>query len=264
MGAVFRARDRYLARDVAVKVLDAARPGTDAADGLRREAEILATLEHPGIVPVYDAGTLADGRAFYVMRLVHGSRLDVSLEGRGFAERLELFLRITDAVAFAHARGIVHRDLKPQNIMLGPFGEVLVMDWGAAHREAGAATVPGVVIGTPGYMAPEQSEPAAPIDARADVYALGVLLQAMLVSPVPRPIAAVSRHACQARPDDRYSSVEALARDVARFRDGDRVSVYREPLVERAARIYRRHRVPILLVAAYVVMRVVLLLWIGV
>ncbi len=136
MGVVYTAEDGKLQRRVALKVLDV--PGTDGdlANRLIREARVLAALEHPGIVPVHDVGTLADGRVFYTMKFVEGNRLDKYIESvASFPDRLRIFLRICDAVAFAHARGVLHRDLKPANIMVGPFGEVLVMDWGLAPRE---------------------------------------------------------------------------------------------------------------------------------
>ncbi len=133
MGVVYAAEDENLRRRVALKVLDV--PGTDGdlRNRLIREARVLAALEHPGIVPVHDVGTLADGRVFYTMKFVEGNRLDKFIESvTSVPDRLRLFLRICDAVAFAHARGVLHRDLKPANIMVGPFGEVLVMDWGLA------------------------------------------------------------------------------------------------------------------------------------
>jgi serine/threonine protein kinase len=262
MGVVYSARDRHLDRDVAIKVLDAANARKEAARRLRDEAKILARLEHPGIVPVHDAGELADGRVFYVMKLVRGVRLDEALVRRSLAERLEVFLRICDAVSFAHAQGVVHRDLKPDNVMLGQYGEVLVMDWGVAAvlgRDSGRD-----VVGTPGFMAPEQAEGGDAVDARADVFALGVLFEAMLPRPIPRALAAIARHACAERIAERYSSVEALARDVGRFRDGEPLEAYRESLLERGARLYRRYRLPILLVVAYMVMRAILLVWVGV
>src|SRR5205814_3380522 len=133
MGVVYAAEDGNLQRRVALKVLDV--PGTDGdlANRLVREARVLAALEHPGIVPVHDVGTLADGRVFYTMKFVEGQRLDKYIDSvTSIPDRLRLFLRICDAVAFAHARGVLRRDLKPANIMVGPFGEVLVMDWGLA------------------------------------------------------------------------------------------------------------------------------------
>lgn len=264
MGAVYVAYDRSLLREVAVKVMDAGCAAADAAR-LLDEATILARLEHPGVVPVHDAGRLPDGRVFYAMKLVRGERLSEQLAApTSVASRLDLFLKICDAVSFAHAQGIVHRDLKPENVMLGPFGEVLVMDWGIAASVVDAWARSGVVGGTPGFMPPEQEAGTGGIDRRADVYALGSLLEALVPTPLPRPLAAIVGRARAPRAEQRYPTVEALAEDVAAFRDGAPVAAYRETLVERLARIYRRHRVPILLVLVYMAMRVVMLLWLGV
>jgi len=265
MGVVYAARDLVLDREVAIKVIDSSTPGADPSR-LQDEARILGRLEHPGIVPVHDAGTLPDGRVFYVMKLVRGERLDVTLDTTAsLAERLEIFLRICHAVSFAHAQGVVHRDLKPSNVMRGSFGEVLVLDWGVAKVLAHPDTRGDAIVGTPGFMAPEQAYGAtATVDVRADVYALGVMLQGMLPRPILKPLMAVCARAQAERPDQRYASVAALAADIVRFRDGEPVAAYRESIVERMARLYRRHRLPILLVAAYMVMRVILLLWRGV
>jgi serine/threonine-protein kinase len=103
------------------------------ASRMLTEARIIARLEHPGIVPVHDVGTLPDGRTFYTMKLVQGNRLDQAVhELDSLYDKLRLFLKICDAISFAHAHGVIHRDLKPANVMVGPFGEVLVMDWGLA------------------------------------------------------------------------------------------------------------------------------------
>jgi serine/threonine protein kinase len=261
MGVVYAARDRTLDREVAIKVLDAVADG-DAARRLQDEARILARLEHPGIVPVHDAGSLSDGRVFYVMKLVRGARLDQALnEPASLVERLDLFTRIAEAVSFAHAQGVVHRDLTPANIMLGRFGEVLVLDWGVA-RVLGRAPGSEGIVGTPGFMPPEQeSGLSETADARADVFALGTLLEAMIPVPRPRPLAAIAKMARAPAAVDRYQTVEALARDVARYRQGQPVGAYRENLFERGARVYQKYRVPILLVLAYMVVRAILLLW---
>jgi serine/threonine protein kinase len=131
MGTVYLANDRHLRRPVALKVLHAPASGPEAGERMLREARIIARLEHPGIVPVHDVGTLPDGRIFYAMKRVAGERLDRHLRaGLSLSGRLRLFERICEAVAFAHAHGVVHRDLKPENVMVGAFGEVLVLDWG--------------------------------------------------------------------------------------------------------------------------------------
>jgi len=264
MGVVYAARDRVLDRDVAIKVLDTIDPSGVAARRLEDEARILGRLEHPGIVPVHDAGRLADGRVFYVMKLVRGKQLDAALDvSTSLNERLDLFLRICEAVSFAHALGIVHRDLKPQNVMLGRFGEVLVMDWGVAAAIA-SATVDDAVVGTPGFMAPEQSRGGDGVDARVDVFALGVILETMLPAPAPKPLAAIARRASAAQADQRYDSVQLLARDIAQYRDGEPVTAYQESFLERLARFYSRYRVPIVLLVAYLIVRVILALWLRV
>ena len=129
MGMVYAAEDTKLGRRVALKVLDVPDASGELAKRLVREARVLAQLEHPGIVPVHDVGALADGRVFCTMKFVEGQRLDEHLARTpSLSERLRLFQRICEPVAFAHARGVLHRDLKPANIMIGPFGEVLVLD----------------------------------------------------------------------------------------------------------------------------------------
>jgi serine/threonine protein kinase len=266
MGVVYAAHDRTLNRDVAIKVLDRPYHDTDAVARLQDEAKILARLEHPGIVPVHDAGQLEDGRVFYVMKLVRGSRLDQLLEqAASIGERLAMFGRICDAVSFAHAQGIVHRDLKPENVMVGPFGEVLVMDWGVAKVLGATGDPSRVVLGTAGFMSPEQAKGEDDrVDQRTDVFALGALLEAMMPRPIPKRVLAIAHRASAPQPDLRYASVEELARDVARYRDGETVSAYQESVFERAARVYTRYQLPILLVLAYMLMRTLLLLWRGV
>lgn len=391
MGTVYRAVDTQLGRDVAVKVINAAGDHAALAARLALEARVLARLDHPGIVPIHECGTLADGRAFYVMKLVRGELLDDWLArtgrdagsssgsdteraagagagasaGAGEADaladpaarldrRLRLFERIAEPVAFAHAHGIVHRDLKPQNVMIGPFGEVLVMDWGAARlphhpepgrepeldlalesapeleaktrtdaaaraatlhdataadtrtpqvagamdaagsrraasspratppaTQAGAVTQAGTVIGTPGYMSPEQARgTSADVDPRADVYALGALLLQMLGGQPPpadassaaaaaarlpglsKQLRAIVSKALAVRPADRYADAGALAAEVARARAGEPVDAYPETWLDRVARFYGAYHMAILLVLAYLTMRaLVALFW---
>jgi serine/threonine protein kinase len=134
MGTVYSAFDTALGREVAIKIGNAL-PSTELQARLTREARVIARLEHPGIVPVHDFGWLADGRPFYVMKRVHGRTLRAVIETTAppQAERLRIFERVCEAVSFAHAHGIIHRDLKPENVMVGTFGEVMVMDWGIAR-----------------------------------------------------------------------------------------------------------------------------------
>jgi eukaryotic-like serine/threonine-protein kinase len=305
MGVVYAAQDEKLGRRVALKVLDVADPKGELAHRLIREAQVLAQLEHPGIVPVHDVGTLADGRVFYTMKFVEGHRLDKHIETvESVPDRLRLFLRICDAVAFAHARGVLHRDLKPANIMAGPFGEILVLDWGLAKILRGPAnekpvdrdpqatllekpsaaevgrdttqvssvTGHGTVMGTPGYMSPEQAQGNIEhLDERSDIFSLGALLRFLLAEHSPgkpsqlmrridKSLDAICAKAMAANPENRYASVTALAADVSRYLDGLPVSAREETFLDKTGRFYRRHRVAILLIAAYLVMRVVLLL----
>jgi serine/threonine protein kinase len=283
MGSVWEAEDPDLARSVAVKVLDLPDASGDLAARLRLEARVLARLEHPGIVPVHDVGNLPDGRPFYAMKLVRGERLDAAAARLAtLPERLRLFLRVCEPVAFAHARGVVHRDLKPENVMVGPFGEVLVLDWGIARvvgeaapapgpkaeaepPAAGTGTAAGTVLGTRGFMAPEQERGEGSIDRRADVFALGRLLRLLAGEEAlrNRRLAAIVARATAEGPDDRYPDVPSLAADVARFLDGEPVEACRERPWERAARFASRHRVALLLVAAYLAARAAILLVYG-
>ena len=269
MGTVYVVEDTELHRRVALKVLDVPDPGIEAR--LRREAQVLARLEHSGIVPVHEVGTLPDGRAFYTMKWVQGDRLDQHLsDPLPLADRLRLFLRVADPVAFAHAQGVLHRDLKPENVMVGAFGEVLVMDWGLAKvlgdPDAGSARATGesAVLGTPGFMSPEQQAGgSAGMDARTDVYSLGALLQWMAGPDATRPLQAICSKAMAARREDRYPDVPALAADVIRFADGEAVSVYTEGLIQRALRLAKRHRVAVGIVLAYLTGRAVIFLSTG-
>jgi serine/threonine protein kinase len=256
MGIVFRGRDRELEREVAIKVTRWS--GVDV-DRLRDEARVLAALDHPGIVPVHDAGRLPDGRAYYVMALVRGERFDARAERVTLADRLRLFDRVCDTVAFAHARGVIHRDLKPANIMVGPFSDVRVLDWGLARLGSDPGRPVTHIAGTEGYMAPEQARGLA--DERSDVYALGTILGGLGAGTRFRPLHAIVTRAMAEDPANRYPDVESLAADVRRFVDGRAVDAYREPALERIARIGRTYRTPIALVLAYLAMRIVLLLW---
>ncbi len=246
MGVVYEVRDRELERNVALKVIEKDWRDHRGAE----EARIIAALEHPGIVPVHDAGTLPDGRLYYTMKLVRGVRLDAwAQQNHGITERLRLFARICEPVAFAHANGVVPRDLKPENVMVGEFGVVLVMDWGIAG------------VGTPGYMAPEQARGES-ADPRSDVFALGAVLAFLIRSDaIPRPLAAVIARAMSADPAVRYADAHALAEDVLRYLDQEPVSAYRESVAERAGRWFTRHRALLTLMAAYIVMRVIVFIW---
>jgi serine/threonine-protein kinase len=276
MGAVYRATDRVLQREVALKVLTTELEQEETSRRLERESRVLASLEHPGIVAVHDAGRLADGRPFYVMRLVRGRRLDEHgrLAGRG--QLLRLFLSVCDAVSFAHSRGVIHRDLKPANVMVGEFGEVLVLDWGVAKvrgndsakrqapSETSSASTDSLPVGTPGFMAPEQIAGGV-VDARTDVFGLGAMLRDLLgPTSVPPALRAIVGRATAPKAGERYQSVDALAADVRAWLDGLAVSAYAEPPWEKVSRFYRRNSALVLLLLAYLVVRLFILWWRGV
>lgn len=274
MGTVYAALDTQLGRRVALKLLHICDAGGQAATRLAEEARILARLEHPGIVPVHDLGELPDGRVYYAMKLVDGRRLDQYAQaGPPLGERLRVFLRICETVAFAHSQSIIHRDLKPQNIMVGPFGEVLVLDWGVAkitgmvrefdHANAGRHddTAPGTAVGTPGYTAPEQASGTDRVDARSDIYSLGKTLEALLRTgepQIPKRLQAIWNKAASRDRELRYATVVEMAADVERFQNGEQVLAYRETPLERLRRLLTRHQTLVLLVAVYLAMRILL------
>jgi serine/threonine-protein kinase len=284
MGYVRLCRDRRIGRDVAVKLI---RPdvSNDAEMRVRfeREARVQGQLEHPSIVPVYDLATTADG-AYFTMKRVRGHTLEKIVEelARGttdFVERytvrklLSAFGQAALAVAFAHARGVIHRDLKPANIMLGDFGEVYVLDWGLAKladesdlatgdvaapaptsRAGRGETAVGIVMGTAGYMAPEQARgETAKFGPATDVYALGAILFEILAleslhpfasaeeaiastlrggdmrpsmrapqRAIPPELDAICVRALALEPSDRYASVRAMVDEIERFLEGHR------------------------------------------
>ncbi len=289
MGVVWLAEHTILNRKVALKILDIADENGTLAARLLREAEILASLEHPGIVPVHDAGTLADGSVFYCMKYVQGQTLDRYVNQlKTIPERLRLVQRLAEPLAFAHSKGVLHRDLKPTNIMIGPFGEILVMDWGLAKRggasnqdsdarPSGAVTgrLSGSggstgVVGTPGYMSPEQAR-GETVDQRSDVFSLGAVMVFVLttgspddedgIASLPRPLKAICQKAMAAEPTTRYQSVGELASDISRYLEQSPVSACQETIFDRIERLMRRHGTAIVLVLAYLLMRVLFIIF---
>lgn len=252
MGRVYRATDRVRGREVALKV-----PRSRSKWLVRRferEIAITARLGHPGVVPLHDSGTLGDGTPFYVMQLVEGSSLERAIQHAVNREqRLALvdhLVAVATTMAFVHGRGIAHRDLKPHNVLIQSFGAVVILDWGLAKELAPAAaaparraiavepapiaaappisgrtTRPGDVLGTPAFMAPEQAR-GEDVDQRADVYALGAMLELLLVGLLPRKAAdaalalappalvAVCKRALAPDRADRHAHAGDFARDL--------------------------------------------------
>ena len=292
MGTIYWAEDTQLQRRVALKVLHLPEVSSDLSARMWREARVIAKLEHPSIVPVHDVSELPDGRVFYVMKFVQGQRLD-QIE-TALPNRLRIFQKICEAVAFAHANGVIHRDLKPENIMVGAFGEVLVMDWGLAkiliESEDGAAKIDnssakienderkngeswrlfqtetqhGTVMGTPAYMAPEQKNGQIDqIDQRTDVFALGAILKFLLsgTAKIPKALAAIYDQAMREHKAERYATALALANDIERFLNGLSVSSYQENPLEIAWRWLKKHQFMVLLVFIYLLVRILLFFW---
>jgi WD40 repeat protein/tRNA A-37 threonylcarbamoyl transferase component Bud32 len=197
IGRILVAKDRRLLREVAIKELMSRERRAEAR--FIREILITARLEHPNIVPVHEAGRWPNGQRFYAMKLVEGRTLSEALEKAASRDdRLSLLshvIDVADAVAYAHAEGILHRDLKPSNVLVGAFGETVLIDWGLAKDLAsgdvsepaapssgeslGFDTTDGMVVGTPPYMSPEQAA-AKPVSERSDVYAIGAMLYQVL------------------------------------------------------------------------------------
>lgn len=281
-GRVLLVWDQRLEREVALKELSRPGRGREAAERFVREARVTARLDHPGIVPVHDLGRRPDGTWYYTMKPVRGRTLAEAVAAAGtLAARLELldaFVDVCQAVAYAHSRGVLHRDLKPQNVMLGAYGETVVLDWGLARDPAAAldpddplATRAGAALGTPAYMSPEQAWGRVDeVDERSDVFGLGAVLYhllsgrppylaadglealglaraaappalAALVPGLPRELGSVVGRAMAPAPSERYPDPLALARDVRSWRAGGLVEAHRYGLAERTGRVLSRH-----------------------
>ena len=288
-GSVYRATQDYPRRTVALKVLHFALPSPGAIARFRLEVRTLARLAHPGIVPLFAAGVLEpEGRAlpWFAMELIDGAR-DIRAWGRERAldARVDAIAEACDAVHHAHLKGVIHRDLKPGNLLVGADGRPRVIDFGVSTSAGSAATLAthlgsltpeGAVVGTLAYMSPEQFESASDVDARADIYALGVILyelatgslpyrlgttpaQAMRAIALDAPLdpvraapleralrgdlAAIILKAIERTPERRYGSAAEFAADLRRWRAGEPVTARRPGVAERTWRAARRRPV---------------------
>ena len=313
LGQVWLAHDTALGREVALKMMRPDRQA-DAASRARfvREAQLTGRLEHPTIVPLHDLIDSDDGRGpCYAMRFVAGRTLAEAvaayhrdrLAGRAgpldLAALLDAFVAVCQAVAFAHSQNVLHRDVKGQNVVLGDFGEVFLLDWGLgkdvneqdtpapSHVSATADTRPGSIVGTPAFMAPELAA-GGPASKATDVYGLVAVLYMILsgkppydgptpddvlekvrtTEPQPVPVhnsaapaalEAIRRRAMARDPAARYASADELATDVRRWLADEPVSVYREPWLVRASRWARRHRTTVAAAAVFLVTAVIAL-----
>jgi serine/threonine protein kinase len=211
MGSIWEVEDSRLDRRVALKVLH---NGT----AIREEAKTAATLEHPGIAPVYETGLLEDGRSYYTMRLIRGKTLAEAITPElPLRERLRLWLSVAETLDFAHSRGVHHRDLKPDNILVGDYGEVVVLDWGIAERNS--------------------------TNHGDDLAALARLLSYCLPPKAAKPLRAIA--------EANYDSVRQAIKDVHRFQDGAPVSTYRESILEKLWRWSQNNQALLLLLFAY-------------
>lgn len=228
MGEVRRVFDRRLDCTVAMKVLARSLvDDTPARARFVKEGTITAQLHHPGIVAVHDRGEFADGQLWYTMSEVRGTTLDQHAPPGGppdvrLRRWIEILLRVCDAMAYAHDQGVLHRDIKPENLMVGQFGEVMVMDWGIARRQEDAPEPPGSVLGTPHYMAPEQARgETSRHGPSSDVYALGVILyerlmgRTVLVGPSHEVVARHRQHAAAPFPDGRPAEFPPALAEIA-------------------------------------------------
>jgi hypothetical protein len=277
-GVVTALHDQSLQRELAVKVL--ALPATpDGMASFVREAQLTAALSHPNVLPVHDLGLTSRGELFFLMKKIDGSSLAYAIEQSGAQSRdatiadinavVTLVIQVAQALAYAHSRGILHQDIKPGNIMLGRYGEVLLVDWGSATRLDQRSS--GTLTGTPLYMAPEQARRER-VDARSDIYALtATLFHALVLRPptwsddperfwqmkrrgevalpgpadalaLPAALRAILERGLRAEPDERYQRMEDLVLDLQRFQAGQPVAAYPEPLWWHLLRWYRSHR----------------------
>ncbi|MDF1666404.1 MAG: protein kinase [Planctomycetota bacterium] len=319
MGTVYEVEDTRLGRRAAFKVISGDSGDDEATFRFLREARLSAKLDHPAIPPVYEAGTTHEGELYLLMRLIRGRTLKEHIRSyhsggrkRGvLVKLLECFIKICEAVAYAHSQGILHRDLKPSNVMVGPFGEVMVLDWGLARDikdpdsdrmiqaqcslkvdselfSSQGLTKAGFILGTPGYMSPEQAE-GQDTDVRTDVYGLGAILYEILSnetpvmgktvmnvildtiqgkvpdilkkqSDCPRELAEIVRSSLSRSLKERTESAAVMAEDMSAYLRGEPVSVYSYNLAEKTRRWIVNHPMLLVITTAFVLLSSVLVI----
>ncbi|MBA3686000.1 MAG: protein kinase [Planctomycetes bacterium] len=278
---VFDALDHTFGRHIAIKYLH----GEKAVDAKRivrfmKEAKVTARLEHPNIAPIHDMDFTADGGIYFTMRMITGTSLGDAVRAAqagqhapqiaSIYQRVSVFQRVAEAVACAHAQRIIHRDIKPDNIMLGAFGEVVLVDWGSALVLDEDGPRSDRVVGTPNYMSAEQAR-MEPVDERSDIHCLGASLFEVLTlrlpltgrdaadfwdkkrnghcdpptpeetARIPKRLLAIAMKAMAAQPTQRYATVQEFADDLARYQAGLAISAYRDSALERLSRWHRLH-----------------------
>ena len=246
MGVVYAARQTSLGRTVALKRMRVRRGSAQANRHFLGEAAITGRLDHPNIVPIHDLGVDQEGVPFYAMKRISGHTWAERIRQLSLDENLDILLRVSDAIAYAHANGVVHRDIKPDNVMLDEFGVVLVTDWGlAATIDELRAAPPGTACGTPAYMAPEMAwADNLLIGPRTDIYLLGATLYYILVGDAPHPGNTVyeSLNAAAANridppvPDGELGRIASMAMSLSTI---DRQADVQE--FQAAIRVYRTH-----------------------
>ncbi len=252
MGVVLAARQASVARTVALKKLNPALANDpESRRKFLAEAVVTGDLEHPNIVPIYDLGKDESGLLFYSMKRVKGTPWDQVIAQKSLAENVEILMKVADAVAFAHSRGVVHRDLKPENVMLGGYGEVLLMDWGLAIKPNSPAAKAAGMGGTPAYMAPEMifTRPEQ-IGFSADIYLLGAILYEIVTGSPPHEGGTVS--AClnaaaknHIRPTDKTDELVSIALKAMATAPADRYPAVGD--FQEAIRQYWSHSQSVLL-----------------
>lgn len=267
MGSVYRARQNSIDRSVALKMIKSGSVSASNNDKFLTEAVITGDLEHPNIVPIYDLGSNARGDLFYAMKEVRGAPWRKTIDTASEEENLDVLHKVADAIAFSHSRGIIHRDLKPDNVMIGQFGEVLVMDWGLAlpvgeFEKEGLALSIGPA-GTPAYMAPEMARHDGTVSTASDIYLLGALLFRLATGKAPHTaksaraclhaaaqnaivevdrddeLVDIARKAMSMRPEDRHATAQEFQAALVEYRSHAESRALTERAIEKLSTAQR-------------------------